>query len=585
MKLYSPHRILALTLLLAVQAKGSICDDALKVIKDYQYDLELYSQRLSYSDCDSSTFEDINPKVNRITNKLVDSFVLQYMNPNSNIAQCESAIEPARFNAEKTLAKVRTLGRACAANVKTSKPCAELAMPQALNGANSSEILKVGKDLARFARSRTKETCEWIRMGNLAAGDPTISEQFAAYQKKGDLLGAAKFMLPKIPVRSLWQSSLAGHSFLKIGYGTGVEFFPKASLDEIQSMLREPLTDETFSRPSINLKKEDGYPQIPSYMPIAACASVKLKLALECPKALEKNLEEMIPQNSNGASTTAAAEFREIFSDRRYATPLRSIANKMIDRLKDPVLTQGTNLFDDVKNEFLKSNSGFTRQEAEDAAWKTMAVLAATGPNMNTRVMPDDNEKQHPTALALSVMAQMIPHLDTMSMMQDRPQPYSLPKNTSFACDSGKTYHFWLSAYLARKRKKEGFSDEGARGAAFAANLGYQLKAPSRQGVSDYNTTKSLPRFNPIENSIRLDLTLAAAGAKFGVDEELKTGAKKQDLGAAFADFIEGAGTSSESEPAGKLRLKTQDETPEWKQVYRQLDHWNPSFIFDRVGR
>lgn len=569
------------------------CKAHLMDLKNYAIELRSMSAPLREPTCGSESMVGLSEIERGITSARtmiqfkVRATIAKYDFSHLTNGDCTpQVIERARDIIEKEENISRDLLSKCSKSVTPVEPCPQKAFPEAISGASREMIAKTRNAMADFARRDIREACEWIRMGNMISEKSQAAvDRFNAFANRGDKLGALEAMKPFIPTGEYWELSLLANSRLKAhqSYHFGTSQF---TLSEARESLSKPYAPEALESTPIELEAVRKF-EMPPMASTAFCGAIKLKLIGGCPGALEKNINEMIPkENKNGSQVTAADEFKEIFNDERYVKPLRGVALKMLDYMKDPVMTEGSNLFDDVMREFSKPDSGFKGEEARDAAWKTLAVLAATGPNMYQRVIHQDEEDLkaiHPTALALAVIAQSIPHLDTQSMGQDKPRPYSLPKSVNFTCDSGKTYHFWLSAYLARKRLKEGVSAEGARGAAFAANLGYQLKAPSREGKSDYAATRTMPRFNYIENSIRMDLSLSSSGAAFGVDEKLQSGAKSVNLNGAFADFIGAGGTQREEPKPLRLTAEGDQAKPEWRQVLTQFDHWNPSFIFDRV--
>lgn len=480
-------------------------------------------------------------------------------------------------------AKASKVSRACAAKYSAVASCERTAYPEMVVGRGVAKVARLRADLEIAARNQIKDTCEWIRMGDAIADETAIvRERFAAMAKNGDKAAAIRFLQPIVQLRrdSPWSMSLLGNPTLKSqqDFKIGASQF---SLAETRELLSQPPPREAYGAVGIKLDPKEKL-NVPRGAPTVFCSLIKTTTVVGCPEALEKNIDDMTPRKSQSLlPTTAGSEFESIFADDRYVKPLREAALKMVKDAQDPTLTQGRNLFDDLMEEFKKPESGFSREEAPDAVWKTLAALAATGPNMHVRVnfpAERDAAKIHPSAFALTVIAQMIPHLDTMSMLQDKPRPYSLPHGIQFACDSGKSYHFWLSAYLARKRKKEGFSDASSQAAAFASNVGYQMKTPTR----DHGTDSRTSPFNPTENSIRLDLTLAAAGARFGTDEDMQRGLKTQDLAPAFADFI-GAGGLSIPKPEDRLKSEVNKQPTELQNFADRWHKWNPSYIFDRV--
>lgn len=142
--------------------------------------------------------------------------------------------------------------------------------------------------------------------------------------------------------------------------------------------------------------------------------------------------------------------------------------------------------------------------------------------------------------MALGFIAELIPKLDTMKMESKRPSLYSMPSETQFYCDRGKTYHFWLTAYLTRKLRMEGFSAEASGAAAFITEMGYQATRGSAFTIGgkpfDYN-----------DNSSRMDMTLASAGVKYGRDQASGIRSAGFDINGGYVRALE----SSDAQASG----------------------------------
>ena len=80
---------------------------------------------------------------------------------------------------------------------------------------------------------------------------------------------------------------------------------------------------------------------------------------------------------------------------------------------------------------------------------------------------PSDPESTE-SRIALSAIAEFIPLMDPM-MSEHAGSLYSLPPSVKSDCDIGKNYHFWMTAYFARKNAVEGMDPKSA--AAYGANL------------------------------------------------------------------------------------------------------------------
>ena len=93
-------------------------------------------------------------------------------------------------------------------------------------------------------------------------------------------------------------------------------------------------------------------------------------------------------------------------------------------------------------------------------------------------------------------------------------QPYSFPPGVKGQCDTSKSYHFWMSAYLAHQATLSTGDPEAAMAAAFSANKAYQnVGNYSARGAGTILTHSP---FSPASQIVRADLSYAAAGSAFG---------------------------------------------------------------------
>ena len=97
---------------------------------------------------------------------------------------------------------------------------------------------------------------------------------------------------------------------------------------------------------------------------------------------------------------------------------------------------------------------------------------------------------------------------------------YSWPNGVSGFCNTQKSYHFWMAAYLSRELSKQGFNSESSMLGTYTAAIGYQLNrdqgrvAEKSKNYSENVIVRSV--FDPVINIIRADLAYAAAGARYG---------------------------------------------------------------------
>ncbi|MGZ3654335.1 MAG: hypothetical protein ACXVB9_16445 [Bdellovibrionota bacterium] len=267
--------------------------------------------------------------------------------------------------------------------------------------------------------------------------------------------------------------------------------YPFVSLDEIEN------SDGTYDDAKKSLSS--------NFVFQAACNS--LVLGTGCGKALKEGVELGTPVEGN---YTYFPLYREILTNKKYDEGLKVAALKIMSRIKDSDL-EGADFFSDLQSSF--QSTGISQEEAREMAWKTLGLIATAGPNIAWRIFrltPQNDDM--PKKVALSIISSLASVLDSMTFKSGH--PYSYPKSIHTTCDSGKTYHFWLSAYLAHDLVQRGHKPIDAAAAAFTAQKGYEMLAtgsgrkPSRPFTEDF--------VSPNSDMIRMDLAYSSAGALYG---------------------------------------------------------------------
>lgn len=241
---------------------------------------------------------------------------------------------------------------------------------------------------------------------------------------------------------------------------------------------------------------------------LAACNL--LILGTECAKDL-KNVIQLARPRSALVNDAVPSLYVEILGDSKsYDEGLRRAALKVLERVRDND-TKDADLFSDVERSFREA--GNSPAQAKEMAWKTLGLLATGGANISARVFQLKTRlDSQTTKVALSVIASLAPVLDSKTFATGH--PYSYPKSVHTTCDSGKPYHFWLTAYLAHALVEGGAHPAAAAAAAFTAQKGYEMfsntpgRDPSRPFREDFQS--------PYADSIRMDLAYSSAGAIFG---------------------------------------------------------------------
>lgn len=206
--------------------------------------------------------------------------------------------------------------------------------------------------------------------------------------------------------------------------------------------------------------------------------------------------------------------YEQILSDSSYDESLRQLALVLINRFKEEQVPHHEYFFDLARTQFVKG--GFSALEAEKRTWNLIGLLSTAGPNLGQRLKyfassryPQDRTSK----LSLSVISRALPKLDQLAL--DRlGRLYVLPRQMTTFCDTGKPYHFWMSAYLSRLLVENGFSVHAAANAVFILQKGYQLKSTTIGRQPDRIFSEDLN--SPWVQSMRMDINMAAAGVVFG---------------------------------------------------------------------
>ncbi len=417
-------------------------------------------------------------------------------------------------------------------------------------------INEATRDLPQF--------CQWNRLDRLIRSfPPEVQKEYQKLKNRNDLQAVGDLLSEKAKgiYFDPWLLSMAGHPKVKslasqysyiVSCPEKTELTcPPASNEELENAIQKPFKNPTLQIP--NFTSEQSI-KSSTLQRTAACILFSESSRAECDKnilkiesfmAIEsyKQDQVMIAPYSEGEQSifvskkglgfalgapmpssmvTAAPVIKKILTDSNATEGLRRAAIKMLEQQKRKI--DGTsNLFDDLKNSFMEA--GLSKIEAESKTWDTLGALAATGPNFAKRwsrhsspffgqKMNLKNIDDNPNAFLLQTIAEAIPKLDSQKATEHQGHIYSLPSGVSFECDIGKTYHFWMTAYLSRQLTSQGSSPDAAASATYISNLGYQLRREAFAGKE--LKVNEMERFGAIENGIRMDLVLAASGSKFG---------------------------------------------------------------------
>lgn len=420
---------------------------------------------------------------------------------------------------------------------------------------NEQNVLIAQQAAMQASMMDMKSFCEWNRMGRVAKGfaKKQVGIDYDQARAEGDKDKAAR-ILAEDSTDAPWDASLSGHPLLKNKTRDETVFTGDflLTIDELAGFAEtgvlkgEKQTAEHFDMPEM-LRTENAMDaetfkkssNLSSTKKIAACAYVgKLTSIPSCTKNIETIIQYAKPSGGKGGGTAALPSFKRILTSKEYTAGLKTAVLKMHKKFKSKKVSG--DLLSDIRNSFIES--GDSNNQADDKAWEVMAVLAASGPNMFTRVADQIGANKNPNAAHLATLALMIPHLDTDAMAASPPRLYSLPKGIEFPCDSGKSYHFWMSAYLSRMLVKSGSAPDDAAAAAYMAEISYQTHSESVGRSPD--SASRWQRFGDTEVGVQIDLNLAAAGAHYGADLKNQDQVKRYNISENLRSSIANMGTA-----------------------------------------
>ena len=124
-------------------------------------------------------------------------------------------------------------------------------------------------------------------------------------------------------------------------------------------------------------------------------------------------------------------------------------------------------------------------------------------------------EETLPLSLSLAVLGSGPLILDFKR--RDSQRLYSYPSEIRTSAEIGKTYHFWMSAYLTYRLSNEMGNSHAAGVATWLSEQGYQ--AISTTALRTPEIVFDGHPFTAYNNRIRVDLAFAEAGIRFGASK------------------------------------------------------------------
>ncbi len=383
------------------------------------------------------------------------------------------------------------------------------------------------RELAKEAiRKDFQGFCEWNRMDRMAADKAFDLQEYRKLKTTGDRDAAAQKMnLGGDP----WITSLMGHPHLKkmgtTHFSVLCEYYPRAL--ECAGEFSKAL-EKTYPVTNYNVRNYDSEKYI--QRPVSDGDKTKLQLActMFSPKSFlscRSASSDLVDILTIRAGVTGVPLIVDTMKDPTITKALQRVSLKLWQRIEKQTFEKNADIYSELTAELMKD--GFKEKEARKKAVLILGAIATGGPNFVKRInsssvaeFPKSCQSKpgcNLNGIYMQAIAEGMVHGDTFKMQLKEPSLYSLPPGTDFSCDIGKSYHFWLSAALTDRLMDLGHSADTARAVVYASEVGYQLGgANSERG----NSALAKPRYGSIENGIRMDLNLAAAGTYFGASVE-----------------------------------------------------------------
>lgn len=320
------------------------------------------------------------------------------------------------------------------------------------------------------------------------------------------------------------------------------------NLDQVQHYLRAP-SPKSFRRPLTKVNEppktlrslleaspeQDYLARMNGWGLItAACAQMSVLKAISCGNAVS----EIISLARYRQKMILPQIWVEFSESEDLREGLRRMALRMIERIKNPRQSPAN-----VLSELVQSyqEAGMNTRDATDSAWKILALFGNGGHNTGYQLQFFDFPNPGPALVSMHVFATALTLIDFQQNSVGQSH-YAYPTEVIGSCLTPKPYHFWLSAYFARRLRQAGYSEDVSAMASFIAAKAYQVNRDiGNQKVKAFNELLEKPKFHPSNQVIRVDLTLAAAGSRFGAQSAGGT-TWKLNLPSALQTLVASAG-------------------------------------------
>lgn len=256
--------------------------------------------------------------------------------------------------------------------------------------------------------------------------------------------------------------------------------------------------------------------------------------------------------------------WKKIYSTKKYDEGLRLAALQVAERMLGD-LQENDNIFDDLLVAFHRS--GMSSVEAIDATWTVLGVIANGGQNTLSRTVLLEWPSQK--SQALGYIANSMTAID-LKKRQKNLSLYSFPLGIETNCDTGKPYHFWMSAYLARNLvKDEKIESNVAIAAVYISQKMYQVQRGALNAqIKSKGAIFTRPPYDPSHQIIRTDLAFAAAGAVFGALSDNTLGSKKINVDSAIVKLLEDSSVRKPLDKAAAEKMTFGERYSEFEKIF-----------------
>lgn len=250
---------------------------------------------------------------------------------------------------------------------------------------------------------------------------------------------------------------------------------------------------------------------------MAVCGLTQLNSLQECAGNLEKiyTWAQPVIASNNITNFMLPELYENVFLGSKYTEGLKVAAKKIVTWALENNLSSNDNLFSVLQKSFVQT--GDSQEVAEAKAMDVLGFISTGGPNLPGRLWQFEysTDQRWQNIVALGYISATTPMLDSMAL-EKYGHTFSLPSEVKSSCDNGKLYHFWMTSYFSYRLVKEGSSAKAAATAAFLSEKGYQML--SNTFGRDPDRVFMTKAFGGWNNMIRIDLSLASAGAAFGAN-------------------------------------------------------------------